>query len=50
MAVGQSYFQTGGKNQSAIHWDMISDMKKGGEIWADGVCIYRNGYFLDFTL
>lgn len=47
MAVGQSYLQTGGKNKSAIHWDMICDMKQGGEIWADDEMIYRNGYFLE---
>jgi aminopeptidase len=46
MAVGQSYLQSGGKNQSAIHWDMISNMRHGGEILADGVVIYRDGYFL----
>lgn len=46
MAVGQSYLQSGGKNKSAIHWDMISDMKNGGEIYADGELIYQNGYFL----
>lgn len=50
MAVGQSYLQTGGKNQSPIHWDMISDMKKGGIIYADGEEIYRNGYFLNYKL
>lgn len=47
MAVGQSYLQAGGKNQSSVHWDMISNMKNGGEILADGECIYRDGYFLD---
>ena len=47
MAVGQSYLQTGGKNQSTVHWDMISDMKNGGEIWADGELIYKNGKFLE---
>lgn len=46
MAIGQSYLQTGGKNQSSIHWDMITDMKNGGEIVADGVVIYRDGVFL----
>ena len=46
MAVGQSYKQCGGKNESAVHWDMITDMKQGGEIWADGVKIYENGLFL----
>lgn len=48
MAVGQSYKQCGGKNESAIHWDMITDMKEGGQIWADGQLIYENGVFLDF--
>lgn len=47
MAVGQSYLQSGGKNQSAVHWDMISNMKNGGEIIADGEVIYKDGYFLD---
>ena len=47
MAVGQSYLQSGGKNQSAIHWDMISNMKKGGEIFADGKLIYKDGYFME---
>ena len=46
MAVGQSYQQCGGKNESAIHWDMITDMKNGGYILADGVKIYENGVFL----
>ena len=46
MAIGQSYLQTGGKNQSSVHWDMISDMRQGGEVIADGEVIYRNGQFL----
>ena len=45
MAVGQSYIQTGGVNQSPIHWDMIADMSKDGRIMADGKEIYRNGLF-----
>lgn len=46
MAIGQSYLQCGGKNESSVHWDMITDMTQGGEIWADGELIYRNGKFL----
>lgn len=46
MAIGQSYLQAGGKNQSTVHWDMITDMKEGGEIYADGEKIYENGRFL----
>lgn len=48
MAVGQSYKQTGGKNMSSIHWDMITDMKNGGKIIADGDLIYKNGEFTIF--
>jgi len=47
MAVGQSYLQTGGKNESTIHWDMIANMRNGGEILADGELIYRDGLFLE---
>jgi len=46
MALGQSYLQCGGKNNSSIHWDMIADMKNGGEIFADGEKIYDSGRFL----
>ena len=46
LAVGQSYKQAGGLNNSSIHWDMISEMKNGGQILADGVKIYENGVFL----
>ena len=46
MAIGQSYLQCGGKNESAIHWDLITNMRNGGEIYADGKCIYKNGNFL----
>lgn len=46
MALGQSYLQTGGKNQSLIHWDLITDMTQEGEIYADDVLIYEKGKFL----
>jgi aminopeptidase len=46
MAIGQSYPQTGGKNESGVHWDMITDMTQSGEIWADGAKIYEKGKFL----
>ncbi len=45
MAIGQSYKQTGGLNESTVHWDMIADMQHG-EIIADGKIIYRNGKFV----
>ena len=49
MAVGQSYKQCGGTNESAIHWDMIADMKDGGKIYADEELIYENGHFIIFN-
>ncbi len=45
MAIGQSYLQAGGQNESSVHWDMIADMRQGGTIRADGELIYENGYF-----
>jgi aminopeptidase len=46
MAIGQSYPQTGGKNESSVHWDMIADMRDGGEIYADSDRIYTGGKFM----
>lgn len=46
LAVGQSYLQAGGKNNSSIHLDMITDMKNDSQILADGNIIYKNGHFL----
>ncbi|NPV76992.1 MAG: aminopeptidase [Anaerolineae bacterium] len=49
LAMGAGYPETGSLNKSAIHWDMICDLRNGGEIWADGECFYRDGEFrLDF--
>jgi aminopeptidase len=45
MAVGAAILEAGGRNHSALHWDMICDMKKDAEIKADGKVIYRNGKF-----
>jgi aminopeptidase len=48
LAVGRSYEQTGGKNDSSVHWDLICDLRQGGELYADGELIERDGRFLDF--
>jgi aminopeptidase len=37
LALGRSYPQTGGRNASALHWDMICDLRDGGRLSADGV-------------
>jgi aminopeptidase len=46
MALGQGYPQTGSCNTSAVHWDMICDMRSGGGIWVDGELFYQNGQFI----
>jgi aminopeptidase len=46
LAVGASYPDTGGTNQSALHWDMVCDLRQGGQVFADGDLIYRDGRFL----
>ena len=45
MAVGSGYPQTGSRNQSAIHWDMITDMTDSGQIFVDGELFYDSGKF-----
>ncbi len=46
MAFGAGYPETGSKNKSAIHWDMICDMRKDAEILVDGELFYKNGEFV----
>jgi aminopeptidase len=45
MALGAGYPDTGSKNKSLIHWDMICGMKEDAEILVDGEVIYKNGRF-----
>lgn len=45
MALGRSYEESKGQNESAIHWDMVHNMKDGGEIWIDGTLFYKSGEF-----
>ena len=44
-ALGNAYPNAGGTNQSAIHWDMVTDMKQG-RITVDGETLYENGRFV----
>ena len=46
-ALGASLPETGGRNQSGLHWDMVCDLRNGGEIYVDGELVQRNGRFLD---
>jgi aminopeptidase len=46
LALGSAYAECGGTNRSALHWDLICDLRSGGEVYADGELVYRNGRFL----
>ncbi len=46
MAVGAGYPDTGSKNASAVHWDMICDTRDGTQITVDDAPFYRSGEFL----
>src|SRR5829696_7564805 len=49
LAIGRSYEETGGKNESSVHWDLISDLREGGELYADGELLQRDGEFIDYS-
>ena len=46
MALGNSYSETLGVNHSQIHWDMICDLKHGGQIHIDDQLVYQDGKFI----
>ena len=43
LAIGRAYPETGGRNQSAVHWDMICDLRDGGRVSADGETVIEAG-------
>jgi aminopeptidase len=45
LALGRSYPETGGKNKSALHWDLICDLRGGGRLSADGEVVQQDGRF-----
>ena len=46
LALGRSPLDTRGKNQSAIHWDMIKDLRRGGAVYVDGRPFEKDGKFV----
>ncbi len=46
LALGRAYAENGGVNQSALHWDLIKDLRQEGEIYLDGRKVFENGKFL----
>jgi aminopeptidase len=47
MAIGAGYPETGSVNDSAVHWDMICDMRDQSEIYVDDELFYKNGEFVN---
>jgi aminopeptidase len=45
LALGAAFPEVGGQNRSALHWDMVCDMRQG-EAYADGELIYKDGKFV----
>lgn len=46
IALGKSYKEAGGKNDSAIHWDIVTSLKNGGKLYIDNKLVQKNGKFL----
>jgi len=46
VAMGAGYPETGSKNVSVIHWDMICDLRRDSEILVDHELVYKNGRFV----
>jgi aminopeptidase len=46
LGVGMSYPARGGKNDSAVHWDMVCDLRRGGRITVDGEDLQVDGQFV----
>lgn len=46
LALGASYPETGGTNHSALHWDLVCDLRDGGLVTVDGTPLLRDGQFL----
>jgi len=43
LAIGNSYSSTGGTNVSAVHWDMVKDLRNGGRVYLDGRLVQEDG-------
>ena len=46
LALGMGFEALGGQNRSALHLDLICDLRREGEVYADGELVWRNGQFL----
>jgi aminopeptidase len=47
VALGSAFKELGGVNDSALHWDLVCDLRAEGEVYADGELVWRAGRFLE---
>jgi aminopeptidase len=47
VALGSAFEELGGRNTSALHWDLVCDLRADGEVYADGELVWRAGRFLE---
>ena len=47
VALGAAFTDLGGLNNSGLHWDLVCDLRKDGEVYADGELVWRAGHFLE---
>jgi aminopeptidase len=45
-AIGAGFPQLGGQNKSAVHWDMVKELRDGGRIELDGELVQEKGRWL----
>jgi aminopeptidase len=46
LAIGAGFPTLGSKNQSSVHWDMVKDLRPGGQLLCDGEVVQENGRWL----
>jgi aminopeptidase len=47
VALGSSFEDLGGRNESGLHWDLVCDLREDGEVHVDGELVWRAGRFLE---
>ena len=43
LALGKGYPESGSRNNSALHWDMVCELRKEGEVYVDGKLFFKKG-------
>ncbi len=46
LAIGMGFAQLGSTNESTVHWDMVKDLRPGGQLLCDGEVVQENGRWL----